>query len=509
MKIEENLSFSDFIKVVREYEKVELSEIAGEKIRRARNFIEKAIKSGKKIYGINTGFGVLSQIRIDEKDINKLQTNLIRSHAAGLGDYLPEEVVRGAILLLINSLSKGHSGVRTKIVQILIDFLNLRITPLVPSIGSVGASGDLAPLSHIALVLLGEGEAIYNSKTLSGEEILKQVGLTPVELKAKEGIALINGTHVMLSIGILSLYDSYRVLNNAIIATALSTDALRGTDAAFNPEIHKLRPYKSQMKVAECLFNLMKGSEIRKSHLEEDTRVQDAYSERCSPQVLGASLNALEHVRNTFFVEMNSVTDNPLILEDGTIHSAGHFHGQPLSIAMDYLSIALSSIGNISERRINRLMDSSLSGLPEFLAKEPGLNSGLMITQYTAAALVSQNKILAHPASVDSIPVSADKEDHVSMGMNAALKLRQIVGNIVNIISIEFLCASQGLEFITEFKTSPPLRNVLIEIRRNVEFIAQDRSTSADIKKIRKLIEQNSLVAKSKPQMTPIQWDQV
>ncbi|MHA1729100.1 MAG: histidine ammonia-lyase [Promethearchaeota archaeon] len=499
MKIKNKLTQLDFIKVVRQYEPVELSQEMSKKIDKGREIIENAINSGDIIYGVNTGFGELSNKRIKINDLNQLQINLVRSHAAGVGSPLSEEIVRGSILLLINSLAKGHSGVRKLVVERLIELLNKNITPIVPSFGSVGASGDLAPLSHIALVLLGEGKAIYNSKTLSGMEALKQSGISPVKLVAKEGLALINGTHVMLSIGILALYDSYNIINNAVIATALTTDVLRGTDAAYDPKVHKLRPHQGQLEIAGYLFSLMKGSKIRESHKIGDTRVQDAYSERCSPQVLGASLDALNYVRNVFKTEINSVTDNPLILEDGSIRSAGHFHGAPLALALDFLGIALCGIGNISERRINRLLDTSLSGLPAFLSKDPGKNSGLMLAQYTAAALVSQNKMLAHPSSVDSIPVSADKEDHVSMGMNSALKCMQIVENIENVISIEFLCASQGLEFITENKTSPPLQNVISEIRRNVPPLEQDRSISEDIKNIRKLIKQNSLVARVKP----------
>ncbi len=495
MKITDNLSIKDFIKVVRENEQVELSKDAIDRINRARGYIDEAIKSGQTIYGVNTGFGELSHVRIEDKDLNQLQTNLIRSHAAGVGKPLPEEIVRGAILLLINSLSKGHSGIRKVVVEHLIKLLNLKITPIVPSIGSLGASGDLAPLAHIMKSgLFGEGNVNYNNQIISGIDAFKQTGLTPITLTAKEGLALINGTHVMLSLGLSTLIDSYNIMNHAIIATALSTDTLRGTDAAFDTKVHLLRPHKGQMRVAECLFNLMKGSEIRLSHLEEDTRVQDAYSERCSPQVLGASLDTFDFVKNIFIVEMNSVTDNPLILDDGTIQSAGHFHGQPIALALDYLSIALSEIGNISERRINRLLDTSLSGLPPFLAKNPGLNSGLMIAQYTAAALVSQNKTLSHPSSVDSIPVSADKEDHVSMGMNAALKANNILHNLEDIICIELLCSTQGLEFIQEYKTSIPLQKVVLEIRKIVKPIEQDRSTSADLVNFKKLLNERKLI---------------
>ncbi|MFX1513616.1 MAG: histidine ammonia-lyase, partial [Promethearchaeota archaeon] len=473
--IDNKLSFSEFVKVTREYAQVQLSSNAENRINRCRSLIEQALESEEVIYGVNTGFGELSQIRITHEDLQQLQVNLIRSHAAGVGDPLPEEVVRGSILLLINSLAKGHSGVRKVVVEHLIDTLNARITPIVPSIGSVGASGDLAPLAHIILVLLGEGEARYNNQIISGQEALKKAGLEPLKLAAGEGLALINGTHVMCSLGSLTAIDSIRVLNHAIVATVLSTEALHGTDTAFDPRVHELRPHPGQEQIASYLYELMQGSEILQSHRIGDDRVQDAYSFRCSPIVLGASLDVLQYVKNVLMIEMNAVTDNPLVLEDGTIRSAGLFHGQPLALALDFLSIALAEIGNIAERRIDRLMNPNLSSLPLFLSKNPGLNSGLMIAQYTAAALVSQNKTYATPSSVDSIPVSADKEDHVSMGMNAALKVRKILDNLEHIIAIELLCAAQGLEFSAPLKTSLPLQAVIKLIRQRIPPLTEDR----------------------------------
>ncbi len=491
--IDNKLSFIEFLRVAREYVQVQLSPNAEKRIKRCRLLIAQAIESGKTIYGVNTGFGELSRVRINLKDIEQLQTNLIRSHAAGVGDPFPDEVVRGAMLLLVNSLAKGHSGVRKTVVEQLIEILNAQITPIVPSIGSLGASGDLAPLAHIALVLMGEGKAKYKGEILSGQEALTHAGLEPIKLQAKEGLALINGTHVMLSLGLLTVIDSMRALNHAIIVTALSTEALHGTNAAFEPQVHKLRPHPGQIQVASCLFDLMQGSEILQSHRIGDDRVQDCYSFRCSPQVLGASLDTLRYVREVLMIEMNSVTDNPLVLESGTVQSAGHFHGQPLALIYDFLSIALAEIGNISERRIDRLLNPALRNLPPFLSKKPGLNSGLMITQYTAAALVSQNKTYATPSSVDSIPVSANKEDHVSMGMNAALKVQKILDNLEHIIAIELLCAAQGLEYSAPLKTSVPLQAVIKQIRQRVPPLTEDRVLHPDILAIKKLIQQDLL----------------
>ncbi|MFX0205036.1 MAG: histidine ammonia-lyase [Candidatus Hodarchaeota archaeon] len=505
--IDNKLSFTDFLKVVRGYTEIKLSPLAKNRINRCRLLIEQAIESGEIIYGVNTGFGELSRVRIDTEDIEQLQRNLIRSHAAGVGDPLPEEVVRGAILLLINSLAKGHSGVRKIVVEQLISFLNAKITPIVPSIGSLGASGDLAPLAHIALVLLGEGEAKYNNQRVSGKEALKQANLEPIKLAAREGLACINGTHVMLSSGLLMLIDSIRALNHAIIATALSTEALHGTNAAFEPQIHKLRPHPGQIQIASCLFELMQGSEILESHRVGDDRVQDCYSFRCSPQVLGASLDTLRYVREVLMIEMNAITDNPLVLENGTVQSAGHFHGQPLALAYDFLSIALAEVGSISERRIDRLLNPVLGKFPPFLSKKPGLNSGLMIAQYTAAALVSQNKTYATPSSVDSIPVSANKEDHVSMGMNAALKVGKILDNLEHIIAIELLCAAQGLEFSAPLKTSAPLQAVIKQIRNRVPPLIKDRVLYPDILVIKKLIQQYLLVDTVTPYVSLISMD--
>ncbi|MHA1910131.1 MAG: histidine ammonia-lyase, partial [Candidatus Kariarchaeaceae archaeon] len=463
--IEKTLTFTEFIAVARENAKVRLSPSAEDLIIQARKRVEEAIASGQTIYGINTGFGELSNVRISTDDLEKLQINLIRSHAAGIGENLPTEVVRGAMLLLVNSLSKGSSGVRKLVINQLINFLNANITPVVPSIGSLGASGDLAPLAHIALVLLGEGKAVFQGNTLDGSEVLSQADLKPITLSAKEGLGLINGTHVMLSTGILALVDSINLFNTALIATSLSTDALRGTDTALEDRVHQLRPHPGQLQAANILFNLLQQSEIVNSHAKDDNRIQDAYSVRCAPQVLGASLDAINFIKSVLKVEMNSVTDNPLVLEEGIIRSAGHFHGQPIALSLDFLSIALAEIGSIAERRIDRLLNPVLSELPAFLINEAGKNSGLMIAQYTAAALVSKNKHIANPCCTDSITVSANKEDHVSMGMNSALKVRELIENLESIIAIELLCATQGLEFHLPLTTSPILIKIMSVIR--------------------------------------------
>ncbi|MCG3218057.1 MAG: histidine ammonia-lyase [Candidatus Heimdallarchaeota archaeon] len=492
--IEKHLTFSEFIAVARDHANVRLSTNAEDLIIQGRKRVEEAISSGQTIYGVNTGFGELSNVRISSDDLEELQTNIIRSHASGVGENLPIEVVRGAMLLLVNSLSKGNSGVRKLVVDQIVSLINANITPVVPSIGSLGASGDLAPLAHIVLVLLGEGKADFRGLTLDGSEVLSQVDLKPITLSAKEGLGLINGTHVMLSTGILAIVDSFNLFNTALIATSLSTDALHGTDTAFEERVHKLRPHAGQQQAAMILYNLLQQSEILNSHKTVDRKVQDAYSIRCAPQVLGATLDALNHIKGVLKVEMNSVTDNPLVLSDGTIRSAGHFHGQPLALSLDFLSIALAEIGNIAERRIDRLLNPSLSGLPAFLITEAGKNSGLMIAQYTAAALVSKNKHIANPCCTDSIPVSANKEDHVSMGMNSALKARELIENLESILAIELLCAAQGLEFHLPLSTSPILNQVVGVIREKVPPLTKDRPPHIDIQAIKSIIKSGSFV---------------
>ena len=437
----ETLSVEAVMAVARNHERVEASEQALKELRAGRERLEEMIAQGKRIYGINTGLGELVKVKIEKEHLKKLQVNLVRSHAAGAGAILDEELVRGAMLIRANSLLKGYSGVRECIVKILLDFLNHDITPIVPMHGSVGASGDLAPLSHVALALIGEGEVMHKGVRKSSMEAMQEEGIEPVVLEEKEGLALLNGTAMMASYGALAVYDSYQLLKNSLISTAMAFEALEGTDRALDERIMQVRPHPGQARVAEILRNLLEGSEIIKQARQE--KVQDAYTLRCIPQVYGAVLDTLRYVRGVVERELNSATDNPLVFDD--VLSGGNFHGEPIALAMDFLAIALTDLGNMIERRVARMIDGKLSGLPDFLIEHSGLNSGLMIPQYTAAALCNRNKILAYPASADTIPTSANQEDHVSMGMNSAIKLREIAENLSYIVAIEYLTANQAL----------------------------------------------------------------
>ncbi len=435
------LTVEDVVKVARFGESVEIDDLSRKNLETSRKRLEKLIEEGSVIYGINTGLGDLVRVRIDAEDVKKLQLNLVRSHSAGTGDAMPEEIVRGAMLIRANSLLKGFSGVRPVVVDKLIEFLNRGITPLVPKFGSVGASGDLAPLAHIALAMIGEGKVIFEGKIMGSAEAMEIAGIEPIELESKEGLALLNGTSVMASYAAIAVYDAYDTLLHALISSSMAFEALRGTDRALDPRIMEVRPHPGQAKIAEILRYFLDDSDIVKMARME--KVQDAYTLRCVPQVYGAVLDALRYVKAVVEREINSATDNPLVFDE--VISGGNFHGEPIALAMDFLAIALTDLGNMIERRIARLVDGHLSGLPHFLVEKSGINSGFMIPQYTAAALCNRNKILSYPASVDSIPTSANQEDHVSMGMNSAIKLREIVDNLRNIVAIEFLCANQAL----------------------------------------------------------------
>lgn len=490
----ENLTIDDVVQVARFYTKAQLTKTAVDNIARSRAVIEHAIKDGRTVYGVNTGFGELASVSIGPKDLAKLQVNIVRSHSVGVGEPFAIDVVRGIMLLRANALAKGYSGVRLEVIQILIDLLNARVTPVVPQQGSVGSSGDLAPLAHMALVLIGEGEAFYKGKRMSGGDALKKAGISPIKLKAKEGVALINGTQPMTSVGTLAMHDALNTVKNAIIAATLSLEALRGTRVALDEKIHAVRPHEGQNDVAHIMRLILGDSEINQSHVNCG-KVQDAYSLRCSPQVIGATLDTIRYVESILEIELNSATDNPLVFfEDDTVLSGGNFHGQPIALAMDFLGIALSELANISERRINRLVNPHLSGLPAFLTTESGLDSGMMIAQYTAAALVSENKVLAHPASVDSIPTSADQEDHVSMGTIAARKASQILENVKNVIAIEYMCALQGIDLLAPLKTSESLEKVRECIREVVDKLEDDRPLSPDIQKIRSLMNTGAII---------------
>ena len=454
-----------------------------------RGVVQRALEAGDAVYGVNTGFGDLASVRIAGDRLSQLQRRLILSHASGLGEPLEDEAVRGMLLLRANTLSRGYSGVRAQVVEALLALLNAGVLPVVPSRGSVGASGDLAPLAHLALTLLGCGEVRIDGRRAPASEGLRRAGLAPLVLGPKEGLALINGTQAMTSLLALSCLDARRLVRIADLAAALSTDALRGTDTAFDPRLHALREHPGQRACAANLWSLMRGSAIRESHRAGDVRVQDPYSVRCAPQVHGAVRDVLDDVEAKVVIEMNAVTDNPLVFPDGedgggaAILSGGNFHGQPMAFAADFLAIALAELASISERRIEKLTNTAFSGLPPFLARDAGLNSGFMMAQVTAAALVAENKVACHPASIDSIPTSADKEDHVSMGMGAALKLRAVVANVRRVLAIELVAAAQGIDLLRPLRSSERLEEVHRMVRERIAFREDDREMAVDLER--------------------------
>ncbi len=466
---------------------VRLHEAARTRILAARAVVERAVEERRVVYGLTTGFGALAEVVIPPDRIRELQVNLIRSHASGVGDPLPADETRAITLLRANVLALGHSGVRPIVVELLLELLNRGVQPVIPALGSVGASGDLAPLSHLALVLIGEGEAIVEGERLPGGEALRRVGLEPLVLEAKEGLALNNGTQAQTGIGVLALLDAERALESADVAGAMSLEALRGTPTPFDAAIQAVRPHPGQARSAARLRALLAGSAIRESHRHNDPRVQDAYSLRCMPQVHGAALNALAYVGQVLQVEANSATDNPLIFPEpggvgeGRILSGGNFHGQPVAQVLDLMAIALADVAAISERRIARLVDPSLSGLPAFLTADAGVSSGLMMAQIVAAALVNELRLRAAPASSDSIPTDADKEDHVSMGMAAALKARASVRLLQQVLALELLTAAQALEFLKPLRPGRGVLAAYTTIRQLVEPLGADRSLTPDI----------------------------
>lgn len=487
------LSIKDVISVCKGFEAVELAKNARQSIQDSRKIVEDILKEERTVYGINTGFGELANTYISPQQSRKLQENLVRSHAVGVGEPLSEEVVRGIILLRANALAKGFSGVRQELIEFLVNLLNLRIYPYIPAQGSVGSSGDLAPLAHLALVVTGEGECFGGGKRISAQVELQRKGLKPLKLHAKEGLAMINGTQVMAAIGCLAVAEAELLLKNAQIAGSMSLEALKGTARAFDEKIHQVRPYAGQQKIARNMRNLVAGSQIIESH-KDCEKIQDAYTLRCIPQVYGAIADTIEFIKTTLSIEINSATDNPLIFADqNEVISGGNFHGEPLAFAMDFLGIVTAEIANISERTIDRLVNPHVSGLPPFLSIESGLNSGFMITQYTAASLVSENKGLAHPASVDSIPTSAGQEDHVSMGTIAARKVIKILKNVENVLAIEMLCAAQGIEF-QEYSPGRGTQLAHQCIRQQVKKLEEDRILYPDIDAVRMLIVDGSIV---------------
>jgi histidine ammonia-lyase len=464
-------------------------------VTKARAVVDALVASDRVSYAITTGVGKLSDVRIPPDHIRELQVNLVRSHAVGVGDPLPAAEVRAMMLLRANSLAKGHSGVRPEVIDTFCEMLNRGVTPFVPSQGSVGASGDLAPLAHLALVLIGEGECLdEQSRRLPGADALHLTEIKPLVLEAKEAVSLINGTQAMLAVGTLALLAAETLVDTADVIGAMTLDALRGTDVAFDERIHKVRPHAGQQTTAANLRKLLEGSEIRKSH-KDCGRVQDAYSLRCIPQVHGAVRDTLAHCREVFETEVNSAVDNPLVFVTdpkqaaGDVLSGGNFHGEPLAFALDFLAIVLSALAGISERRIERLVNPALNeGLPPFLAPGAGLNSGFMMPQVTAAALVSENKVLAHPASVDSITTSGNKEDYVSMGMTSALKLKRVVENTRNVLAIEAMASAQAVEFLAPLKTSKRLQEAHAAIRAVSPAIQNDRVMYWDFVRIAEVI---------------------
>ncbi len=472
---------------------VELADKVIPQIIKAEVMVADYLKQGKVAYGINTGFGRLSETIIATEDSAQLQENLIMSHACGVGEALDEEVVRAMMLLRINSLVKGHSGIRLSTLASLLAMLNKRVYPLVFEKGSLGASGDLCPLAHLALVLIGKGEAWYQGERIAGAKALQLAGITPVQLSAKEGLALINGTQLMSAIACLLVSASRKLADYCDLSLSLTMEALGGIIEAYNLEVHKLRPHRGQLISANNVRTNLSGSEYL-SH-QGQLRLQDAYSLRCGAQVHGSCRDAIEHLADKLNIEINAVSDNPLLFPDSDqIISGGNFHGESLALALDYLGLALAELANISERRIERLVNPQLNNsLPPFLAPDSGLNSGFMIAQYSAAALVSENKVLAHPASVDSIPSSGNQEDHVSMGTIAANKARTILKNSQTVIAIELLSACQALDFLPKRKMGKATQKVYENIRALSEFVSSDRELYLDIEKVRELIERGKL----------------
>jgi histidine ammonia-lyase len=479
----ESLTLEQVLAVARHGEEAELDAHAARRMRQSREQVERLAAGEAPVYAVNTGVGYLADERIGAEDLARLQENVVRSHACGVGDPLPREAVRAMMLVRANVLAKGLSGIRPLVARRLCALLNRGVTPVVPSRGSVGASGDLAPLAHMALVLIGEGEAEFGGRRMRGAEALAAAGIEPLRLQAKEGISLVNGTQAMLGVGVLALVDLEDLCEIADVACALSTDALRGTPRAFDPRIHAARPHPGQIESARLLASLLEGSEIRESH-RTCRHVQDAYSLRCAPQVHGAVRGTAAEARRVFSIELNSATDNPLVF-DGEILSGGNFHGQPLALVMDTLAVALCTLAGISERRIDRMVNPMLNeGLPAFLASHPGLESGLMMWQVTAAALVAELRVLAAPASAGSITTSGNKEDFVSMGMTSALKLHQAVELARMVLAIEMMAASRAIEFLRPLRTSPALEEFLAMLRQRAPVQAGDYPASAEMQSV-------------------------
>lgn len=490
-----NLTIEDVVNVCRNNYEVIITEEAIINVKKSRELVDKLVDEGKISYGITTGFGRFSDVAISREDSKLLQENLIISHSCGVGNPLSEDTVRAIMLLRVNNLAKGYSGIRLETLQTLVDMINKGVHPIIPEKGSLGASGDLAPLSHMVLTMIGEGEAIYKGERMPSKWAMEKSGISIMDsLSSKEGLALINGTQVMTAIGLLATYDAMNLLKTADIAYCLTMEALNGITCAMDERVHKIRPHQGQINTAKNILDILKGSEMTSK--QGEIRVQDAYSLRCTPQIHGASKDAIEYVMNKINIEINSVTDNPIIFaNEEEIISGGNFHGQPIALSFDFLGIALSEIANISERRLEKLVNPALNhGLPAFLVNHGGLNSGFMIVQYSAASLVSENKVLAHPASVDSIPSSANQEDHVSMGTIAARKARDIMENARKVIAMEILSATQAIDLRGKKRLGIGTEAAYSVVREHTSFVDKDRIMYIDINTIEDVIKKNLLV---------------
>jgi histidine ammonia-lyase len=486
----QSLSIEDVAEVARGSRVVTLGPAGSDAICRSREVIEALVDAREVVYGVTTGFGKFADRAIPHDALEQLQRNLVLSHSVGVGPPLAPDVVRAMCVLRVSALARGYSGIRLETVEALLAMLNAGIIPFIPSKGSVGASGDLAPLAHLALALIGEGEAFYGGERMPAAQALRRAGLSPVTLGAKEGLALINGTQFMSAMGALLLVDAANLVEVADIAGAMTLDAVKGSDRPFDARVQSVRPHPGQVEAGAHLRALTAGSEIMQSHRHDmQHKVQDPYSLRCMPQVHGAVRDALLYARNVVEVEINSATDNPLIFpESGDVISGGNFHGEPLAIALDLAGIAVAELAGVSERRIEVMLDPNFSELPPFLTMHGGVDSGFMVSQYTAAALVSENKVLAHPASVDSIPTSANQEDHVSMGATAALKAREILTNAQSVLAIEILCACEGIDYRRPLRTSPALEAVHALVRSEVPHLEEDRILYPDIERVRSMV---------------------
>lgn len=491
----EEMDPGSLVAVARRGAQVRIGEEARERVRAARRHVERISGNEHAVYGVNTGFGALANTRIAPEARRDLQHSLLRSHAAGVGSFIEPETVRAMMAIRVKTLAMGYSGVRVELVEALAALLNSGVIPAVPEHGSLGASGDLAPLAHIGLCLCGEGWALEGGERVPAEDALARRGLEPFALEEKEGLSLINGTDGMLAMLILALEDLGLLLKTADLAAAMSVEAMFGTDRVFREELHAIRPHPGQTASAKNISRMLSGSGIVSSHRASDHLVQDAYSLRCAPVVCGAARDTLDFAARAAERELRSVTDNPVVLPDGRVESGGNFHGEPLALPLDFLAIAASEVGAISERRIDRLLDPSRSqGLPAFLAPSPGVNSGLMISHYTAAALAEENRHLANPASTGSLPTSAMQEDHNSMGWSAGRKLRQVLANLTRILSAELLCAAQALELRSPLEPAPATRAALETIRTNVRFMEKDRFLAADLKAMQNLVESGEAI---------------